>query len=124
MRKTSLWGGSTLAAALMIGMTSNALADDHGFYADVSAGAASYPVDLSGKLNGVSYDLHENAKAFSYSFAVGYRINRYVGVEAGFIDYGNPNVNPLDPADSSKTVGRTRFSAKGKSLSVLAHLPT
>ncbi len=124
MRKTSLWCGSTLGA-LMIGMMGSARADDHGFYADISAGATLYPVDVNGQLNGVRFAHDGHASAFTYAFAAGYRFNRYVGVEAGFVDLGNPFVDLHDPTDPKQpTVGRERFSAQGKTLAVLAHLPT
>ena len=123
MRKTSLWCGSTVGA-LIIGMMGSAKADDHGFYADVGAGAASYPVDLKGQLNGVPYRQEKRTTAFTYSFVAGYRFNRYIGVEAGFTDFGNPFVNLQDPSDPKKQVGRARLSAQGKSLAMLVHLPT
>jgi hypothetical protein len=122
MRKTSLTCGFALGA-LMIGVAGTATADDHGFYADVGVGAASYPVDMKAQLNGVPYVQKERTNHFAYSFAAGYRINRYVGVELGFVDFGNPEVNLEDPADRTKSVGQVRLSAKGKSLAMLAHVP-
>lgn len=118
MRKTSLALG-----ALMMGIAGTAMADDHGFYMDVGAGAASYPVDMKGSLNGVAYAHTGRANDFAYSFAVGYRFNRYIGMEAGFTDFGNPYVDLKNPSDPTKSVGRARLSAQGKSLVVLAHVP-
>lgn len=112
-----------LLGVLLLGITSHAMAEDHGFYWDIGAGAASYPVDLKGSLNGVPYIDKKRTTAFAYSFAVGYRFNQYVGMEAGFADFGNPFVNLQDPSDPKKQVGRARLSAKGKSLAVLAHVP-
>jgi opacity protein-like surface antigen len=122
MRKTSLWCGSTLAVALM--MASSAKADDHGFYMDVAAGTTLYPVDVQGPLNGVRFEHDGHTSDFTYAFAVGYRFNRYVGVEAGFVDFGNPFVDLQDPDDSTVKPGRARFSGQGKTLAFLGHLPT
>jgi hypothetical protein len=119
MRKTALWFG-----ALMIGMIGSAEADDHGFYMDVAAGVASYPADLNGTINRVPYTHDGHTSDFTYSFAVGYRINRYFGVEAGFADFGNPFVDLMDPADPKTKVGRARLSGQGKSLAFLTHIPT
>jgi opacity protein-like surface antigen len=123
MRKTSLWCGSTLAA-LMIGTAGSAKADDHGFYADISAGTTLYPVDVDGQLNGVRFKHDGHTSDFTYAFAVGYRFNQYVGMEAGFVDFGNPYVDIQDPVDPKMKRGRARFSGQGKTLAVLAHLPT
>jgi hypothetical protein len=124
MKKGSLWCAPALGA-LMFGMIGSAKADDHGFYADLGAGITSYPADVNGYLNGVRFKHNGHTSDFTYSFAVGYRINRYVGVEAGFVDMGNPVVDLRDPTDpKNKKVGRERFSVQGKSLAVLMHLPT
>ena len=109
--------------AVLIGMSGAAIADDHGFYGDVGAGVASYPVDMNGQLNGVPYKHDGHTNDFTYSFAAGYRFNRYIGVELGFVDFGNPYVNLEDPSDPKKSVGRARLSAQGKSLAVLTHVP-
>jgi opacity protein-like surface antigen len=123
MKKGSLWCVPALGA-LMFGTMGSAKADDHGFYADLGAGITAYPGDVNGYLNGVRFKHDGHTSDFTYSFAVGYRINRYVGVEAGFVDMGNPVVDLQDPADSKKKVGRERFSVQGKTLAVLMHLPT
>jgi OOP family OmpA-OmpF porin len=109
--------------ALLIGMSGVAIADDHGFYADVGVGVASYPIDMRGQLNGVAYVHDGRTNDFTYSFAAGYRFNRYIGVELGFADFGNPTVNLGNPADPEKSVGRARFSAQGKTFAVLTHVP-
>ncbi len=44
-----------------------------------------------------------------------YRFNRYIGVEAGFVDMGNPVVDLQDPADPKNNNVDERFRAGRRS---------
>src|SRR4051812_29625045 len=92
MKTTTLWFSIALGG-WMIGAVSVAGATDHGFYETVDAGAASYSQDVRVGListtpfNVTTYKTKgSRMTGFAWSFAAGYRFNRYLGAELGFFD--------------------------------------
>ena len=131
-RTTTLWCGVALGG-WMIGAANVARATDHGFYAAVDGGVASYPYDLRFKVGGTPFDSNgttyetksSRARDFAWSFTAGYRFNRYVAAELGFVDLGHAESKLIttDDPDTDPSKGKATFSARGKTLSLLGHLP-
>jgi hypothetical protein len=119
----------------MMGAASVAGATDHGFYANVDAGAARFPQDVQLTVvpDGAPFTLNDprykressRATDFAWSFAAGYRFNRYLAAELGFSDLGHARSNLITTADpdTNPRKGDIEFSARGKSLALLAHMP-
>jgi opacity protein-like surface antigen len=110
----------------MIGAANVAGATDHGFYMNVDGGIASYPYDVQLKLDDTTYKTKSShATDFAWSFAAGYRFNRYLAAELGFADLGHAEsklITTADP-DTDPSKGKVTFSTRGKTLALLAHLP-
>jgi opacity protein-like surface antigen len=110
----------------MIGAANVAGATDHGFYANVDGGVASYPHDVVLKLNDTTYkQKSSHVRDFAWSFAAGYRFNTYLAAELGFADLGHaesPFITAADP-DTNPSKGKVTYSARGKTLALLGHLP-
>jgi hypothetical protein len=116
----------------MIGMAGSAGANESGFYAAFDGGFASYGGVM--RLDGAARELHKNAtdsKDFGWSFAVGYHFNSYVALEAGFVDLGQATTMlkgittvPQLGLQDVDVFGKLTASARGKTLSLLAHAPT
>jgi opacity protein-like surface antigen len=110
----------------MIGAANVAGATDHGFYANVDGGMASYPQDVELKLNDTTYKpKSSHTTDFAWSFAAGYRFNRYLAAELGFADLGHAQsafITNADP-DTDPSKGKVTYSARGKTLAFLGHLP-
>jgi opacity protein-like surface antigen len=131
-RTTTLWCSVALGG-WMIGTANVAGATDHGFYASVDGGVASYPYDVHLKLNGLNYDAKGTAydtksspaRDFAWSFAAGYRFNRYWAAEIGFADLGHAESEFISAAASNtnSSPGKVTYSARGKTLALLGHLP-
>jgi opacity protein-like surface antigen len=110
----------------MIGAANVAGATDHGFYANVDGGMASYPHEVRLKLDGTTYEPKSgHATDFAWSFAAGYRFNRYWAAELGFADLGHADSNFITAADpdTDPSKGKVQYSARGKTLAFLGHLP-
>jgi long-subunit fatty acid transport protein len=107
-----------------MGVAGTAVADDHGFYMGVDAGVASYPNDVRLRLNGTAYE-RESSKGtdFAWSFAAGYRFNRYLALEAGFADLGHAETKLVTKTDPNTSRGDVKLSARGKTLALLTHIP-
>jgi hypothetical protein len=119
----------------MIGAVNVAGATDHGFYANVDAGAARFPQNPQFTIvpDGTPFTLTDprfkrepsHATDFAWSFAAGYRFNQYLAAELGFSDLGHARANLVTTADpdTNPRKGDIQFSARGKSLALLAHMP-
>jgi len=114
----------------MIGAASVAGATDHGFYMGVDGGVASYPSDVhltirTGTTDTLYYNKKSRSSDFAWSFAAGYRFNRYLAAELGFSDLGHAKSDLLTKADpdTDPSKGSIEHSMRGKSLALLAHLP-
>jgi opacity protein-like surface antigen len=125
MRTTTLWCGVALGS-LMIGTAGTAAAEGaSGFYMDVTAGDALYPSRLS--TVGASPILSaERSKKndFAWAFAAGYHFNSYLAVELGFADLGTVTNRLSDASGATTNRGKVSVTAKGKTLSLLTHVPT
>jgi OmpA-OmpF porin, OOP family len=109
----------------MMAAVGTASAVDHGFYAGVDAGLASYPdhldIDLSRTIYKVESSTH---KDFAWTFTAGYRFNRYFALEAGFSDLGQFSSTLVDASGATTSHGKIDLMAKGKTLAALVHIPT
>jgi hypothetical protein len=123
MRTTTLWCSVALGG-LMIGTTGTAAAADHGFYMSVDGGLAAYPDELNAPGPSTSLKQTESDSSdFAWSFAAGYRFNRYLALELGFADLGEAATAFEDEAGPASGRANVRFSARGKTLALLAHAP-
>lgn len=123
MRTTTLWIGVVLGGS-MLGMVRTAAATDHGFYAVVDGGLASYPSDLGVDLSQTIYKRATvKNEDFAWSFTAGYRFNEHIAVEGGFVDLGHFHSKLLDASGATNNEGKFDFAARGKTLALVAHAP-
>ncbi len=123
MRTTTLACRLVLGSVVM-GVAGTAAATDHGFYMGVDAGSASYPNDVRLRFDDRSFERKSSrATDFAWSFTAGYRFNQYLAIEAGFADLGQATTKLVDASGDTAAKGKVDLSARGKTLSLLAHLP-
>ena len=75
------------AAALAVTFSSSGFAAGSNFYASISAGDADNDMGI-----GTSADYIVDDSDLAYGLSVGYRINRYFAIEAGYQDLGESSV--------------------------------
>jgi OOP family OmpA-OmpF porin len=96
---------------------------ERGFYVGALAGVADYPARpklIVGNFTLKSTDTRE--EDMSWGFTAGYRFNRHVALEAGYIDLGEATAKMIDSAGSDLR-GDLRFAARGETLALVAFYP-
>ena len=125
MTTRTLWPGVVLGG-LMIGGIGTAVAEgDSGFYMQADMGSGRYPKRLS--IDGAAPLLTRGPTKqndFAWAFAAGYHFNSYLAAELGFADLGAVTTKLVDASGATTNRGQVRVAARGKSLSLLAHLPS
>jgi OOP family OmpA-OmpF porin len=132
-----------MVCGLCLATTQQALSDEiqPGFYLGLGTGESSFDIEKS-ELDGVVLDALFSQGLFvtsgSSSFEdsdttlalfAGYHFNRYIGVEAGYIDLGtaeyrsNGTVNPPGPIVSAPSAVNVDVESKGFTLAALGSLP-
>lgn len=117
-------------AVLAAALPSAAFADAGNWYGLVGAGASSYGNSsndenslVSGLAQeGITATANVDDNATGWTLGVGYKFNRYVAVELGYVDFGSANatVNVTQPQVFSLSES---VEAKGESLDVVGFLP-
>jgi OOP family OmpA-OmpF porin len=113
-----------VAAGLMAGaslMSAPVLAQDAGFYIGGGLGQSKWDIDSSG-LSGTTDDKDTAWKIFG-----GYQVNKYFGVEGGYVDLGNASftgtlASPIPPFPAGTPVS-LNLDSKAWFVSVVGTLP-
>jgi OmpA-OmpF porin, OOP family len=117
-----------LVAPTFLGLSvaAAALGADSGFYLGADLGRSDYPanakliVDLpSSTLASGNLSNHDRA----WGITGGYRFNRYVAVEAGYVDLGTLSGPLANIAGASAASGHFDFSVRGATQAVVGILP-
>ena len=125
------WGRSAAVASMvvMIGSNAPAYATDSGAYLRVSAGVSNIAVDDFSNQAYLGLADEDDAQTESWSLAAGYRITRYVAIEASYLDFGEvklsqPNDIEIFFSDQATTyTNDATVSMTGTSLAVVGMLP-
>jgi hypothetical protein len=59
----------------------------------------------------------------TWGLCAGYRIDRHIGVELGYVDLGRQSTAVAAPASPTSSFGNAVYSARGEALSVIGSLP-
>jgi hypothetical protein len=97
-------------------------AAESGFYLGLDAGWVHY----FGSVNEDSTILSPpdgKQSGFTWNFAGGYRFNRYVSLELGYVDLGQRSELVRDSTNPTLSFGDSTFSAHGPTLAVIGTLP-
>jgi len=94
-------------------------ADGSPWYLGVDAGLSRYSLDLSSPYSTNTPGASEDRNAIAYAVSGGYRFNRYVALEAGYMDLGKYK---LRYQDSTKN-GHASATVDGLAASALWQLP-
>jgi OOP family OmpA-OmpF porin len=119
MRRRSVW--LTLAA---LAIAPAAAADDSGFYLGAGVGLANAPDNSQLGVSGLPLltgKTHDNDT--SWGLAVGYRFNRNLAIELGYVDLGEITAEVTDATGATDARAAVGFSAEGVTLAVLGTLP-
>jgi opacity protein-like surface antigen len=118
-----------VAAAIGLGLgAAPALAQDNGFYVGAAVGGAKYPRngDLSIGPGMVVRGRVDKNEDFAWSLAAGYRFNRYLAVEAAYVDLGEASGTLSETEDRGIDFDATldvAFSARGPMVSLIGTYP-
>lgn len=101
-----------------------ATAQDSGFYLGMALGKAGHGKEATlgvapnRKLTGIAH-----GDDFSWQFIGGYRFNRYVSVEASYLDLGAIDSVMGDPSGDTDATANVRFDAAGPTLALIGTYP-
>jgi lipopolysaccharide assembly outer membrane protein LptD (OstA) len=121
---TTLKASSCLAIFIpALCMTMPASADDAGFYLGARLGWAQYPTNSQLIL---SPDLNLRGRAdddedLAWSIEAGYRFNRYVRIDAGYVDLGEVSSRLTNSMGTA--AAQTRFAVQGATLALTGTYP-
>jgi opacity protein-like surface antigen len=126
MRTTTRRCRVVLGSLMICGLASAADANDSRFYAAFDLGVADYPSSL---IIDVTDDrvwkrTDESRDDLAWTFTVGYRFNDYFALEAGVVDLGKAETALVHVEGPEVARGKLEFSARGKTLALLAHRPS
>jgi OOP family OmpA-OmpF porin len=112
------------AALASLAVSSASAADDSGIYLEAGLGAirAGKNAVLSLPAVPVMTGRSDN-QDLSWEASVGYRFNRNVGLELGYVDLGEISSDVADASDSSDARASSRFSADGLTVALVATFP-
>jgi hypothetical protein len=132
MARRKSFSYDTALAACLLGVMSAAHGADSGPFIGFDLGWARYP-------SGTYYtrvrseegpsslttltNSHLDGDRFGWGIDAGYRFNRYLDLEAGYVDLGRVAGLLTDPTGASNAAAQMRFSAKGETLAVTGRLP-
>jgi len=116
------------AAALPLTICANSVAGaaDSGFYVKADLGVAQYPNNEEVRLpsgvllTGSGSDLDN--EDYAWAVSAGYRFNRYIAVEAGFIDFGETS-GLLSDAIGTPASARFSLATSGPTLALVGTWP-
>jgi hypothetical protein len=115
--------GSLAMLAILV-MSGTALADDAGIYISAAGGIAQSPENVALGVPGVAL-LSGTADGSdpSFGFGIGYRFNRNVSLDLGYVDLGAVEADIADLSGRSDARGSFTFAADGVALSLLGSFP-
>jgi OmpA-OmpF porin, OOP family len=132
VRRKSCSYGAALAA-VVLGAMSAARAADSGPFIGFDLGWAQYPSGTyhtgvrseedPSSITTLSNSHIDGADRFGWGIDAGYRFNRYLDLEVGYVDLGRIAGLLTDPTGASNASARMRFSASGETLAVTGRLP-
>jgi opacity protein-like surface antigen len=120
--RTSVSCAVVAAVALGVGATP-VLAQDSGFYVGAGVGGTKYP--SNGTLT-IAPDIvtrgNVDENDIAWSLAAGYRFNRYLAIEAAYVDLGEAS-GPFVSEEGADAVLDVAFSVRGPTLALIGTYP-
>lgn len=97
---------SIVAAIVLLVASGSALAADNGIYLGGSVGQASLKIDNLAGLSAADFDGDDTA----FKVIAGFRPLDWLGVEASYVDFGNPDDNVLGERFDAEVDGISAFA--------------
>jgi hypothetical protein len=117
-------GRRAALASLLFCAAGSAIAADSGFYIGLDEGWVKYPGTATRHFDATTLTGSDpNNTNFTYDFNVGYRFNRYVRLEAGWVDLSERSGLVRGSSGDAGALGNTSFSTKGETLVAIGTLP-
>jgi OmpA-OmpF porin, OOP family len=113
-------------AFLGLSVTAAAYGADSGFYLGADLGRSDYPANARLVVDLPSSTLASGSMRnpdLTWGIAGGYRFNRYVAVEGGYLDLGTLSGPLLNLKGASAATGHFDFSVRGATQAVVGILP-
>lgn len=92
MKMTKMMSMAAMVVMMGVGVSAQASDADTGVYVRGAIGQAHTSLDTSNTVH-QTYITSDSKNKFGYELDLGYRFNKYVGTELGYVDFGNPNYN-------------------------------
>src|SRR5687768_8708220 len=100
------------------------MADDSGIYIGANVGQVDMPDDVQLGVPNVPLMAGKTDDAVIRPAAdIGYRFNRNIALELGYVELGDLKANVTDASGASDANARVRFSASGVSLALVGTFP-
>lgn len=90
MKMTKMMSIAAVVAMMGFGVSAQAADADTGMYVRGAIGEAHTTLDTSNTVH-ATYITGDSTDKFAYELDFGYRFNKYVGAELGYVDFGKPN---------------------------------
>jgi OmpA-like transmembrane domain len=118
-------GGCGLAlASLLLCTASSAMAEESGFYIGLDEGWGKYPDGAIRQIGTTTLTgTGLNDTNFTWDFIAGYRFDRYLRMEAGYVDLSQRSGLVRGSSGDTGALGNVSFSAKGETLVAIGTLP-
>jgi OOP family OmpA-OmpF porin len=110
--------------ALAAGVTPTAFADDAGLYIGAGIGTAEHAKNVGLRPPGVPLMTGTtDSRDTSWSTTLGYRVNRNIAFELGYMNLGDMEASVADPTGGSDARGRFTFSTEGVTVAMVGRFP-
>jgi OmpA-like transmembrane domain len=111
-------------SSLLLCAAGLATAADSGFYIGLDEGWVKYPGAAIRQIGGTTLTGSGlDDTNFTWNFAAGYRFDRYLRLEAGYVDLSNRSGLVSSYSGETRSLGNASFSAKGETLIAIGTLP-
>ena len=118
MKRTAVY----VVAWIALMQTSNAPADDAGLYLDAALGLIDTPdTSIIGGDPVITGPTDDND--WSWAVGAGYRFNKNIALELGYLDLGKISANLADASGATDATGDSSFEAEGTTFALVGSFP-
>jgi OOP family OmpA-OmpF porin len=105
-------------SVLLLAGSPSAFATDSGFYLAASYGKPTYDVDVQSPYLAVQAESDS-----AWSVSGGYRFNPYIGIEAGYANLGDYEIQEYPQSSPATVSAPVQYTYEGPTLSLIGSLP-
>lgn len=103
MKMSKMMSIAAMCAVMGVGVSAQAADAETGVYVRGSIGQAHTSLDTANTIH-QTYITSDSTNKFAYEFDLGYRFNKYVGAELGYVDFGKASYDLTRASNNSTSV--------------------